>query len=448
MNVILRGLRVIDPLSGVDREGLDVWLCDGRIAAIDKRISAPGVRVIDLTPPRGRAARVLSPGFIDLHVHLREPGDEAKETVTSGSNAAAAGGFTQVLAMANTQPPIDTPAAVGEARARGTGKRVRVHTASALTVGLRGERLVDIPGCAAAGAAAFSDDGRNLATSLLLADALRTAGTVGRAVLVHPEDEGMVAAANPGLSFVPKCPERPAACEATAVRSALRALESAGAGRLHLQHLSAAVSIDLLRGARDHGIPVTAEVTPHHLSMWLPFEDEPEPVGLRKVNPPLRSDRDREAVVQALREGLIDAVATDHAPHSVEDKSGEYADAAPGMIGLETALATCITLGGMGGGWLPVLVDRLTAGPYRVLGAAAGVHEPRLKAGEIADCVLFDPDEEWTVEAGELRSLSRNTPLLGTPLRGRVLLTLSEGRVAYVNQSTLATAGNLEVLRA
>jgi len=448
VNVILRGVRVIDPLSGVDREGLDVWLCDGRIAAIDRRISPPGVRVIDLTPPPGRAARVLSPGFIDLHAHFREPGEEAKETVQSGANAAAAGGFTQVLAMANTQPPVDTPAAVGEARARSASARVRVHTAAAMTAGLRGEKLVDVAGCAAAGAAAFTDDGRNAAPSRLLADALRAADAVGRPVLVHPEDEAMVLAANPGASSVTRCPERPATCEATAVQSALRALEIAGAGRLHLQHLSAAVSLDLLRGARERGMAVTAEVTPHHLAMWLPFESEPEPASLRKVNPPLRTDRDREAMIRALREGLVDAVATDHAPHTVGDKDGGYAEAAPGMIGLETALGACISLGGMGGGWLPVLVERLTAGPYRVLGEAAGLRAPRLAAGEVADCVLFDPDEEWAVGVKQLRSLSRNTPLLHSTLRGRVLLTLVEGRVAYVNQSTLASAGNLEVLRA
>jgi dihydroorotase len=448
MNVILRGVRVIDPLSGVDREGLDVWLCDGRVAAIDKRISPPGVRVIDLTPAPGRAARVLAPGFIDLHAHFREPGEEPKETVSSGANAAAAGGFTQVVAMANTQPAIDSPAAVGEARSRGAGTRVPVHTVAAMTAGLRGEKLVDVAGCAAAGAAAFSDDGRNAAPARLLSDALRAAHAVGRAVLVHPEDEGMVLASNPGAASVVRCAERPAACEAAAVQSALRALETARVGRLHLQHLSAAASLDLLRAARERGLAVTAEVTPHHLAMWLPFEVEPEPVGLRKVNPPLRTDRDREAMVRALREGLIDAVATDHAPHTVGDKSGSYAEAAPGMIGLETALAACVTLGGMGGGWLPTLVERLTAGPFRVLGGAAGLREPRLQAGEVADCVLFDPEEEWTVGVKQLRSLSRNTPLLNTTLRGRVLLTLAGGRVAYVNQTTLASAGNLEVLRA
>jgi dihydroorotase len=448
VNVILRGVRVIDPLAERDDQPQDVWLSDGRIAAVDSRVAAPGVPVIDLTPPAGRPARVLCPGFIDLHAHLREPGEEAKETVESGTNAAAAGGFTQVVAMANTHPPVDTPAAVGEARGRAAARRVVVHTVAAVTQGLRGERLVDVPGCAAAGAAAFSDDGRNAAPGRLLADALLAAERVGRAVLVHPEDEGMVAAANPGVASVVRCPERPATCEATAVRSALRALETAGAGHLHLQHLSAAPSIDLLRAARNAGMAVTAEVTPHHLAMWLPFETEPDPVGLRKVNPPLRGEGDREAMVQALREGLIDAVATDHAPHTVADKSGSYVDAAPGMIGLETALATCLTLGGMGGGWMPTLVERLTAGPYRILGAAAGLREPRLRIGEPADCVLFDPDEAWEVGAEPMRSRSRNTPLLGVRLRGRVLLTLVQGRVAFVNQSTLYSGSSLEVVRA
>jgi dihydroorotase len=448
VNVILRGVRVIDPLAGLDADMRDVWLCEGRIAAIGARAHAAGVPVIDLTPRAGRASRVLCPGFIDLHAHLREPGEEAKETIDSAANAAAAGGFTQVVAMANTNPPIDSPALVGEVRGRAAGRRVGVHTVAAMTAGLRGERLVDIAGCAAAGAVAFSDDGRNAAPERLLADALRLAARLQRAVLVHPEDEGMVAAANPGARSLVRCPERPAACEATAVRSALRALEIAGAGELHLQHLSAAASIDLLRAAREDGAAVTAEVTPHHLSMWLPFESEPDPVGLRKVNPPLRSDRDREAVVQALRDGIIDAVATDHAPHSDADKAGDYADAAPGMIGLETALATCITYGGMGGGWLPVLVERLTSGPYRVLGDAVGLRQPRLRVGESADCVLFDPDEEWQVGAEPLRSRSRNTPLLGMRLRGRVLLTLVDGRVAFVNQSRLHAGKDLEVTRA
>jgi dihydroorotase len=448
VNVILRGVRVIDPLAGLDAERYDVWLSDGRIAAVDRHVNASGVPVIDLTPPAGRAPRVVCPGFVDLHAHLREPGEDAKETVDSGAHAAAAGGFTQVVAMANTHPPVDSPAHVGEARARATARRVAVHTVAAVTVGLRGERLVDVAGCAAAGAVAFSDDGRNAAPERLLTDALRAAARFERTVLVHPEDEGMVAAANPGVTSVVRCPERPAECEETAVRSALRALETAGEGRLHLQHLSAATSLDLLRDARERELLVTAEVTPHHLAMWLPFEVEPDPVGLRKVNPPLRTEADREAMVQALRGGLLDCVATDHAPHTATDKSVSYSEAAPGMVGLETALAICLTLGGMSGGWLPVLVERMTSGPYRVLGDAVGLREPRLRRGEPADCVLFDPDEEWVVGAEPMRSHSRNTPLLGMKLRGRVLLTLAGGRVAYVNQSTLHAGKDLEVTRA
>jgi dihydroorotase len=347
--------------------------------------------------------------------------------------------------MANTVPPVDSPGRVGQARARGARHPVRVHPAAAVTRGLRGEELVDIPGCAAAGAVAFTDDGRNAAPPRLLETALRSAGDQGRCVMIHPEDEGMVLAANPGVPSVMRCPERPPACEHAAVETALRALVAAGRGRLHLQHLTCALAIDTLREARELGLAVTAEATPHHLAMWLPFEREPEPVALRKVNPPLRSEADREALVQALRDGVIDAVATDHAPHSDVDKTGPYGAAAPGMVGLETAFAACLTLGGMGGDWLPVLVERLTAGPWRVLGPDAGIIEPRLRVGEKATLTLFDADAEWTVGDLPWRSQSRNTPLMGARLRGRILLTIVEGAVAYLEPSPLLRLGFPEV---
>ena len=436
MNVLLRGVRVIDPLAGSDRRSCSAWLRDGRLVAIDRKLNAHGAVVVDLSRSAGAEAVVLCPGFIDLHAHLREPGEERKETIRSGAAAAAAGGFAQVVAMANTTPTVDSPARVGQARARSARAPVRILAAAAVSRGLHGSDLVDIPGCAAAGAAAFSDDGRNAAPPRLLAEAIRAAADSDRAVLVHPEDEGMVAAANPGIPSVVRASLRPAACEATAVETALRALADAGRGRLHLQHLSAGPSLTLLRAARDLGLAVTAEVTPHHLSMWVPFEREPTPEALRKVNPPLRGEHDRELMVQALREGLIDAVATDHAPHEMADKECDYDDAAPGMIGLETALATCLTLGGMGGDWLGVLVERLTAGPWRVLGSHAGLIEPRLETGERATLTLFDPAAEITVGAEPLRSLSQNTPLLGTPLRGRVLLTMVNGDVAHVERTT------------
>ena len=431
MNLILRGLRVIDPLAGLDRPAQDVWLRGGRIAAIDRRIKVDGARVVELGG-HGREP-ILCPGFIDLHAHLREPGDDTVETVQSGAAAAAAGGFTQVVAMANTRPPVDTPARVGHARARAARAAVRVLPAAALTRGMHGRALVDVSGCAAAGAAAFTDDGRNAAPPRLVIEALRAADGAGRPVMIHPEDEAMIAAANPDQPSVVRCPTRPAAAEVSAVEAALRALADAGRGRLHLQHISAAGSIEALRTAKGIGLAVTAEVTPHHLSMWAPLAEEPQPPGLRKVNPPLRSEADRRAMVEALREGLLDAVATDHAPHAQADKAGDYADASPGMVGLETAFAVCATLGGMGDGWLPVLVERLTAGPWRVLGAEGGLHEPRLELGAMATCVLIDPLAEWQVGSRPFRSRSSNTPLHGVRLRGAVLATLSEGRVVHLD---------------
>ena len=438
MNVILRGVRVIDPLARLDAAGQDVWLSEGRIIAIYKHIGEGTLPVIDLTPPPGGMPCILCPGFIDIHAHLREPGDEAAETVQSGARAAAAGGFTHVLAMANTHPAIDTPDLVKEATFRAIAAPVQVLITAAMTRGLLGQELTDFAGCAGAGAVAFSDDGRNVASPRLLARAIQAAAEVSRPVLVHPEDEELIATIN-NLEdgAVSRALDRPVQAETRAVDFAIRALQHAGTGRVHLQHITTAQSVELLRKAKDEGLAITAEVTPHHLSMWLPFETEPHPAALSKVNPPLRSEHDRVAVLQALRDGLIDCVATDHAPHRAAEKERHLAEAPPGMIGLETALAACITLGGMGGDWMPVLIDRLTAGPYRVLGDVSGLREPRLRIGEAATCVLFDPGAEWVVGAQPLQSQSSNTPLLGASVKGRVLLTLVDGAVVHHDRDRL-----------
>jgi dihydroorotase len=446
MNCILRGVRVIDPLARLDATGQDVWICDGRIVAIYRNIGEGMAPVVDLTPPPGRSPLILCPGFFDLHAHLREPGNERAETIMSGGAAAAAGGFTQVLAMANTDPPVDTPERVARACFRAVSSPVQILTAAALTHNLEGQELVDIAACAAAGAVAFSDDGRNAASPRLLAQALRSADEVGRSVLLHPENEERIAQVNGVTGLTTRCVDRPPAAETDAVDFGIRALAHAGAGRLHLQHLTTAESVQMLRRARDEHSGLTAEVTPHHLAMWLPLDEELDPPGLAKVNPPLRTEQDREALIQALRDGVIDAVATDHAPHVPADKLGAYETAAAGIAGLETALATCITLGGMDGAWLPVLIERLTAGPYRVLGEAAGVREPRLRIGEAATCVLFDPDARWVVGQEPFRSRSRNNPLLGVVLHGRVVLTIVDGAVVHHDTSRLqlplaATAG-------
>jgi dihydroorotase len=437
VNCILRGVRVLDPLARRDALGQDVWLSEGRIIAIYRRMGEGALPVIDLTPPAGGAPVILCPGFIDLHTHLREPGDEGAETLHSGSRAAASGGFTQVLAMANTVPPIDSPDRVKEATFRAVTASVQVLTGCALTHGLQGQELVDMEACAEAGAAAFSDDGRNAISPRLLSEAIARAAALRRPVLVHPEDEELIAQVNRTQGAVNRCPVRPVEAEVRAVDFALRALAHAGRGHLHLQHLTAAASVEMVRRARESGANVTAEATPHHLAMWLPVESDPDPASLLKVNPPLRTDQDREALIQGLRDGVIDAVATDHAPHRVEEKTLPYDRAAPGMIGLELALAACITLGGMGGDWISTLVERLTVGPYRVLGPAAGLREPRLRIGEAATCVLFDPEEEWTVEPAHLRSASQNTPLLGARLRGRVLMSLVDGALAHHDRRRL-----------
>ncbi|HEY8675736.1 MAG TPA: dihydroorotase [Candidatus Dormibacteraeota bacterium] len=437
MNCILRGVRVIDPAARLDLAGQDVWLSEGRIIAMYRQIDEGTVPVIDLTPAPGQSPCILAPGFIDLHAHLREPGDEAAETVASGARAAAAGGFTHVVAMANTDPPVDTPERVARACLRAASAPVRVMVTAAVTRGLEGAELVDIAGCAAAGAVAFTDDGRNAAPMELLAEALRRAADVSRLVLVHPEDEAIIAAHNRSGGPLTRSSDRPAQAETSAVRTALDALARAGRGRLHLQHLSTAASVELVRRARQEGMAVTAEVTPHHLGMWLPAARPTDPPALVKVNPPLRGESDRDALIQGLRDGVIDAVASDHAPHRMDQKIGAVAAAAPGITGLETALATCITLGGMSGDWIPVLLERLTAGPHRVLAGAAPRREPRLRVGEAATCVLFDPASEWTVGESAGHSLSRNTPLRGIRLRGRVLLTISDGVIAHQDEHRL-----------
>lgn len=438
---------MIDPAAGLDAVGQDVWLSDGRIIAIYRHIGEGTLPVIDLSPPPGGVPCILCPGFIDLHTHLREPGDEDAETIVSGTRAAAAGGFTQVVAMANTRPPVDSPQMVQQARVRAHASPVHVVTVSALSRGLLGGELVDVEACAAAGAGAFSDDGRNALPPRLLSQALTRTADLDRPVLVHCEDEEHIAQINGADGPVNLCATRPVTAETRAIDFAIRALRNAGRGRLHLCHVSAAASIDIIRRAREDGVSFTAEVTPHHLAMWLPLETPLDPPALAKVNPPLRDERDRVAVVQALREGVIDAVATDHAPHRANAKRRSYEEAAPGFIGLETALAVCLTLGGMGGDWIPVLIERLTVGPHRALGPSAGGREPRLRIGEAATCVLFDPAAEWVVGEQSLCSLSTNTPLMGARLRGRVLLTLVDGAVVHHDRDRLPWPVAVEPIR-
>lgn len=435
MRLWLRGVRVIDPAIDLDAEHRDVWIEDGRLMAIDHGPPGEAAEPVDLTPAAGQPACVLCPGFIDLHAHLREPGDAEAETVLSGAVAAAAGGFTTVVAMANTHPPVDTPGHVVKAVQRNGEAPVRVLQVAALTHGLAGHRLTDIEECIEAGAVAIGDDGRNAASGALLEEGIRIAARHSRPVFVHPEDEEAIARrAGHGVQL-PVAAVRPPEVEIRAVATAIEALRSAGTGRLHLQHVSTAGAVDLLRHARENGLVVTAEVTPHHLTMQQSAMDADDPV--RKVNPPIRSADDVNAVRNALASGLIDAVATDHAPHRAADKKPPYEHAAAGMIGFETALAQCLSVNELAGIGLPRLVAALTTGPHHVLGAYAPVDVPRLRVDEPATVTLFDPFAEWTVMASALRSRSHNTPLLGTTVRGRVLLTVASGRVVHKDEARL-----------
>ena len=435
MRLWLRGVRVIDPAVDLDAEHRDVWIEDGRLMAVDHGPPGDGDEPIDLTPPAGQPACVLCPGFIDLHAHLREPGNADAETVLSGAVAAAAGGFTTVVAMANTHPPVDTPRQVVQAVQRNSEARVSILQVAALTHGLAGHRLTDIEECIEAGAIAIGDDGRNAASAALLEAGIRLAARHSRPVFVHPEDEEAVARRSGHGVQLPVAAVRPPEVEIRAVATAIGALRSAGTGRLHLQHISTAGAVDLLRHARENGLVVTAEVTPHHLTMQESAMDADDP--LRKVNPPIRGTEDVEAVRDALASGLIDAVATDHAPHRAADKRPPYDRAAPGMIGFETALAQCLSIHELAGLGLPRLVAALTTGPHHVLGAHAPVDVPRLRIDGPATVTLFDPTAEWTVTESALRSRSHNTPLLGTTVRGRVLLTVASGDVVHMDEALL-----------
>lgn len=435
MRLHLRGVRVIDPAIDLDVSNRDVWIEDGRLIAVDHGPPGDDAAPIDLTPRTGEPECVLCPGFIDLHAHLREPGADDAETVLSGAAAAAAGGFTTVVAMANTRPPIDSPRRLQAAMRRNAEAQVQVLQVAAISRGLSGHRLTDVDGCLAAGAVAVGDDGRNAAHAPLLEQAIRAAARHERPVFVHPEDEEAIARRAGHGAHLPVVAVRPPETEVRAVQSAIAALERAATGRLHLQHLSTEGAVDVLRQARERGVAVTAEVTPHHLTMqqsaMLP--DDP----LRKVNPPIREADCVEAVRAALVAGVIDAIATDHAPHRASDKRLPYERAAPGMIGLETALPQLLSVPEFDGLALPRVIAALTIGPHRVL-RDDRVAVPRLGIDEPATATLFDPGAEWDVTEATLRSRSRNTPLFGTRVRGRVLLTIASGTVVYADHDRLA----------
>ena len=421
--VFIHGGRVVDPSQGLDGAA-DLIIEDGRISAVGPGLDAPeNAERIDAS------GLVVAPGFIDVHVHLREPGGEHKETIATGARAAVAGGFTTVWAMPNTDPPIDDPAAVGFVVAAGeAASGARVMPIGAATIGMKGEQMTEIGELVAAGAVAVSDDGHPVGNSSLMRRLLEYTQTFGIPVVQHSEDvslaaggvmnEGAVATAL-GLRGIPNCAEA-----AMVARDAMLA-ELTG-GHLHVCHVSARETVEQLRLARDKGLRVTSEVTPHHLiltdELVRGYNTE------AKVNPPLRTEADVEAVRQALVDGVIDVIATDHAPHHYEEKEREFDDAPFGINGLETAFGLSMkALVEPGHMSLADLVDRMSCRPATVMGLDTG----SLRAGAPADVVLLAPDETWIVEPGSFVSRSSNTPIGGWSLVGRVRRTLVGGATRY-----------------
>jgi len=420
--LILKGGRVIDPSQNLD-EIADVAILDGQIGSIGRGILGSSVDILDCK------GLVVAPGFIDVHCHLREPGREDVETIATGAAAAAAGGFTAVCAMPNTDPVTDNQAAVGfVVRQSQRAGMARVYPIGAISVGQNGETLAEFGEMVSAGAVAVSDDGRPVASAHLMRTALEYARTFGIPVADHCEEptlakggvmnEGIVSM-RLGLKGIPAEAE-----EIMAIRDMLLARRTGG--HIHLCHMSTRGSVQLIEWGKEKGINVTAEVCPHHLSLT---EEAVESYDTNaKMNPPLRTAGDVEALQRAVRDGIIDVIATDHAPHHYDEKEREFADAPNGIIGLETALAVNITwLVRPGIVDLKLLVERMACAPARVFHLPGGT----LRRGSPADITVFDPGAEWEVNASRFRTKGRNTPYQGTTLTGRVHYTIVDGNVVH-----------------
>lgn len=456
-SLLIKGGRIIDPGQDLDAVG-DVLIVDGGVASIGAGVTAPeGCAVVDAT------GLVVTPGFIDLHVHLREPGQEDKETVATGALAAVRGGFTTVCAMPNTDPAMDNAAIIRHVLdAAEQAGLARVLPIGCVSRGRAGKELADMGEMAEVGAIGFSDDGSPVADPTLMRNALTYSTTTGLPVINHCEEpslakdgvlhEGWVAS-RLGL------PGQPAAAEETMVARDIELAALTG-GKLHLAHISTEGTLALLRQAKASGkANVTAEVTPHHLMLteeWALGGIEggageltaPDPYGpltrtaydtRAKVNPPLRTEDDTLALVEGLRDGTIDAIATDHAPHTSTDKCCTMQEAAFGISGLETAFGLVYSLVDRGDIDLPALIARLTSGPARVLGAdttegagASGLPLlGTLQPGAAGDVTVLDLDAEWPVDTTAFASKGRNTPLDGITLKGRVIKTIVGGRLVH-----------------
>ena len=421
MKLLIKGGRIINPAANTDGVG-DILITDGKITAI-----APLLTAEDDVEVFSADGLVVTPGFIDMHVHLREPGQEAKEDIVSGTRAAAAGGFTTVACMPNTKPVVDNAIVVAGIlqRAMQDGA-VHVKVIGALSKGQEGKELAEIGDMVAAGAVAISDDGHHVASARLLRTGLEYASIFNCTVISHAEDESLAGEGfmhEGAVSAMLGLKGRPAVAEDIAVGRDIMLAEYTGAA-IHIAHVSTAGAVELIRQAKQRGVRVTAEATPHHLTLT---DDAVKSFNTAyKVNPPLRSQEHVEALLAGLKDGTLDAIATDHAPHAYEEKDVEFRYAPSGFAGLETAIGVLLTdLYHTGRFTLPELIAKLTTGPAKVLGLESGSLQP----GAVADITILSPDCLWQVESSKFYTRGKHTPFAGRKLQGKAVATFVAGKL-------------------
>lgn len=429
--LLIHGGHIIDPSQGVDQVN-DLLIVDGKIMQIEGTVIPGEAKHLDAS------GLFVCPGFVDLHCHLREPGFEEKETIATGTKAAAIGGFATVCCMPNTEPPIDTLAAVDWVKQKASrDSLISLLTIGCITKGRKGEELTDMAQLAEAGVVAFSDDGNPVASSQLMRRAMDHSRDLGLPVIDHCEDktlsnrgiinEGQLSA-KLGLKGIPAAAE-----EAMVTRNLTLAKQTKA--RLHIAHVSTKGSVELIRGAKQDGISVTSEVTPHHLTLTeerITGKASNEPYDTNaKVNPPLRTEEDVQALIKGLKDGVIDAIATDHAPHTLADKNCGLKLAAFGISGFETAFGCLMSLVHRGAINLTQLISKLTCEPAKVIGRNDELGT--LKTGAPANMTILNLEHEWTVNSSKFASKGKNTPYDGNKFKGKVMATIANGRIAYID---------------
>jgi len=429
--LLIRKGRIIDPSQGLDEVG-SLLITEGKIAWRGNEKMLLPVTDYEVLPAE---RLVVCPGFIDLHCHLREPGYEEKETIATGTTAAARGGFTTVCCMPNTHPPLDSVATIQFIKTKAaTDGMVRVLPIGCISKGRQGKALAPLADLALAGALGFSDDGSPVMNSELMRQALEYSCVSGLPIIDHCEDTNLSAGGviNEGkISIKLGLRGIPAASEERMVARDLALAKESG-GRLHIAHVSTAGSVALVRQAKAEGVRVTGEVTPYHLT--LTEETVIRHSAQAKVNPPLRTEKDIQALIQGLRDDVIDIIATDHAPHTVAEKRLDFAQAPFGISGLETALGCLMRLVHEGEITLTEFISKLTWEPAKIIGDRYG-QLGTLVIGAPADITIFDPNKEWLVDTRTFASKGKNTPLAGAVLKGRVMATISQGRLVYKDSS-------------